>query len=102
MEDQVSSMVKASYVRHSVPVNPKDLIQLLIIPLLKKAIHDFADTAERSAWLVIQSKVMLRVILNRVGDQAKQILEEEQEGFRSRRRATEQILNLSLLTGKYL
>jgi hypothetical protein len=45
---------------------------------------------------------MLRVILNRLVNQAEQILEEEQAGFRSQRSTTEQIFNLRLLVEKHL
>ena len=48
------------------------------------------------------SKVMPRVILNRLVNQAEQILEEEQSGFRSRRSTTEQIFNLRVLVEKDL
>ena len=45
---------------------------------------------------------MLRVILKRLVNQAEQILEEEQAGFRSQRNTTEQIFNLKLLVEKHL
>ena len=47
------------------------------------------------------SKVMLRVILNKLVNQAEQLLEEEQAGFRSQRSVTEYIFNLRLLVEKY-
>ena len=45
---------------------------------------------------------MLRVILNRILDQADQILEEEQASFISQRSTTERIFNLRLLVEKHL
>ena len=45
------------------------------------------------------SKVMLKVILNRLKPQAEEIIAEEQAGFRS---TTEQIFNLRILCEKYL
>ncbi|MEW8546335.1 MAG: reverse transcriptase domain-containing protein, partial [Candidatus Thiodiazotropha sp.] len=39
------------------------------------------------------SKVMLKVILNRLKPQAEEIIAEEQAGFRARRSTTEQIFN---------
>jgi len=45
---------------------------------------------------------MPRVILNRLANQAEQILEEEQAGFRPQRSTTEQIFNLRLLVEKHL
>ena len=47
------------------------------------------------------SKVMPRVILNRVVNQAEQILEEEQADFRSYQSTTEQTFNLRLLVEKH-
>ena len=48
------------------------------------------------------SKVMLKVILNRLKPQAKEIIAEEQAGFRAGRGTTEQIFNLRILCEKYL
>ena len=47
------------------------------------------------------SKVMLKVILNRLKPQAEKIIAEEQAGFRSKRSTTEQIFNLRVLCEKY-
>ena len=47
------------------------------------------------------SKVMLKIILNRLKPQAK-IIAEEQTGFRAGRSTTEQIFNLRILCEKYL
>ena len=48
------------------------------------------------------SKVMLRVILNRLKSQAEEIIAEEQAGFRAGRSTTEKIFNLRILCEKYL
>ena len=48
------------------------------------------------------SKVMLKVILNRLKPQAEKIIAEEQVGFRAGRSTTEQIFNLCILCEKYL
>ena len=45
---------------------------------------------------------MLRVILNRLVNQAEQILEEEHAGFRSQRSSTQQIFNSRLLVEQHL
>ena len=47
------------------------------------------------------SKVMLKVILNRLKPQAEEIIAEEQAGFRAGRSTTEQIFNLRVLCEKY-
>ena len=49
-----------------------------------------------------QSKVMLRIILNRLKPQAEKIIAEEQAGFRAGKTTTEQIFNLRILCEKYL
>ena len=48
------------------------------------------------------SKVMLKIILNRLRPQAEKIIAEEQAGFRAGRSTTEQIFNLRILCEKYL
>ena len=47
------------------------------------------------------SKVMLKIILNRLQLQAEKIIAEEQPGFRAGRSTTEQIFNLRILCEKY-
>ena len=48
------------------------------------------------------SKVMLKIILNRLKPRAEKIIAEEQAGFRAGRSTTEQIFNLRILCEKYL
>ena len=48
------------------------------------------------------SKVMLKIILNRLKSQAEVIIAKEQAGFRKGRSTTEQIFNLRILCEKYL
>ena len=48
------------------------------------------------------SKVMLKIILNRLKQQAEKITAEEQAGFRAGRSTAEQIFNLQILSEKYL
>ena len=58
---------------------------------------------EQAASLVSHpSKVMLKVILNRLKPQAEKIMAEEQAGFRAGRSTTEQTFNLQILCEKYL
>ena len=45
---------------------------------------------------------MLKIILNRLTQQAKTIIAEEQAGFRAGRSTTEKIFNLRILCEKYL
>ena len=48
------------------------------------------------------SKVMQKIILNRLKSQAEKIIAEEQAGFRAGRSTTEQIFNLCILCEKYI
>ncbi|WP_419624565.1 RNA-directed DNA polymerase, partial [Thiolapillus sp.] len=48
------------------------------------------------------SKVMLKIVLNRLKPQAEKIIAEEQAGFRAGRSTIEQIFNLRILCEKYL
>ena len=48
------------------------------------------------------SKVMLKIIQNRLKPQAEKIIAEGQVGFRAGRSTTEQIFNLPILREKYL
>ena len=48
------------------------------------------------------SKIMLKIILNRLQSQAEEIITGEQAGFRAGRSTTEQIFNLRILCEKYL
>ena len=48
------------------------------------------------------SKVMLKVLLNRLKPQAEEIIAEEQAGFGTGRNTTEHIFNLRIICEKYL
>ena len=48
------------------------------------------------------SKVMLKIILNRLKPEAEKIIAEEEAGFRPGRSTTEQIFNLRILCERYL
>ena len=55
------------------------------------------ELPETISLIIHPSKVMLKIILNRLKPQAEKIIAEEQAGFRAGRRTTEQIFNLSLI-----
>ena len=48
------------------------------------------------------SKVLLKIILNRLKPQSKNLTAEEQAGFRAGKSTTEEIFNLRILCEKYL
>ena len=75
--------------------------QSLIITLPKKGNLQLCSNHRTLSLITHASKVMLRVILNRLRPQAEEIIAEEQAGFRRGRSTTEQIFNLRVLCEKY-
>ena len=76
--------------------------QSLIITLPKKGNLQLCQTYRTISLISHPSKVMLRILLNRLKPQAEEIIKEEQAGFRAGRSTTEQIFNLRILCKKYL
>ena len=75
--------------------------QSLIITLPKKGNLQLCQNYRTISLISHASKVMLKVILNRLTPQAEEIIAEEQAGFRRGRSTTEQIFNLRVLCEKY-
>ena len=81
---------------------PKEWTKSLIIPLPKKG-----NTKQCQNYRIISltshpSKIMLKIILNRLKKKAEEILSEEQAGFRAGRSTIEQIFNIRILNEKCL
>ena len=76
--------------------------QSLIITLPKKGNLQLCQNYRTISLISHPSKVMLRIILNRLKLQAEEIIKEEQAGFRAGRSTTEQIFNLRIVCEKYL
>ena len=76
--------------------------QSLVITLPKKGNLQQCQNYRTISLIGHPSKVMLKIILNRMKHQAEKIIVEEQEGFRAGRSTTEQIFNLCILCEKYL
>ena len=76
--------------------------QSLIITLPKKGNLQLCQNYRAISLISDPSKVMLRILLNRLKPQAEEIIKEEQAGFRAGRSTTEQIFNLRILCEKYL
>ena len=81
---------------------PTPWIKSLIITLPKKGILQLCQNYRTTSLISRSSKVMLKVILNRLKPNAEGIISEEQAGFRAGRGTTEQIFNLIILCEKYL
>ena len=76
--------------------------QFLVIRLPKKGNLQLCQNYRTISLISHPSKVMLKIILNRLQPQAEEIIAEEQAGFRAGRSTTEQIFNLRILCEKYL
>ena len=81
---------------------PTPWIQSLVITLPKKGNLQQCQNYRANSLISHQSKVMLKITVNRLKPQAEKIIAEEQEGFRAGRSKTEQIFNLRILCEKYL
>ena len=81
---------------------PTTLTQSLLITLPKKGNLQLCQNYRTISLISHPGKVMLKIILNRLQQQAEEIIAEEQAGFRAGRSTTEQIFNLRILCEKYL
>ena len=81
---------------------PTPWTQSLVITLPKKGNLQQCQNYRTMSLISHPSKVMLKVILNRLKPQAEKIIAEEQAGFRAGRSTTDQIFNLHILCEKYL
>ena len=73
-----------------------------IITLPKKSNLQLCQNYRTISLISHPSKVMLRILLNRLKTQAEEIIKEEQAGFREGRSTTEQMFNLRRVCEKYL
>ena len=78
---------------------PTTWTQSLVITLPKKG---NLQLCQNYRTISHPSKVMLKIILNRLQPQEEEIVAEEQAGFRAGRSTIEQIFNLRILSQKYL
>ena len=70
--------------------------QSLVITLPKKGNLQLCQNYRTISLICHPSKVMLKIILNRLQPQAEEVIAEEQAGFRAGRSTTEQIYNLRI------
>ena len=81
---------------------PTPWTQSLVITLLNKGDLQQCQNYHTISLISHPSKVMLRILLNRLKPQAEEIIEEKQADFRTERSTTEQYFNLRILCEKYL
>ena len=81
---------------------PTPWTQSLVITLPKKGNLLQCQNYRTISLISHASKVMLKILLNRLTPQAETIIAEEQAGFRPGRSTTEQIFSLRILCDRYL
>ncbi|GFN74782.1 endonuclease-reverse transcriptase [Plakobranchus ocellatus] len=81
---------------------PNPWTQSLVITLAKQENLKLCQNYRTISLISHPSKVMLKVILNRLKPEAEKIIAEEQAGFRPGRSTVEQICNVRILMEKYL
>jgi len=81
---------------------PKQWVQYVIIPLPKKGNLRKCENYRTISLVSHPSKVLLRVLLNRLQPQVESCIADEQAGFRAGRSTIEPILNLRTLCEKYV
>ena len=81
---------------------PRAWTESLIITIPKKGNLKKCNNYRTISLISHPSKVLLQIILSRLKAQAESLLAEEQAGFRAGRSTTEQILNLHIITEKYI
>ena len=74
----------------------------MIISIPKKGNLQICNNYRTISLISHPSKVMLKILLNRLELQAEEIIAEEQAGFRTDRSTSEQIFNLRIICEKYL
>ena len=81
---------------------PTSWAKSLIMTLPKKGNLQLCQKYHTISVISHPSKVMLRILLNRLKPQAEEIIKEEQTGFRAGRSTTDQIFSIRILCEKYL
>ena len=81
---------------------PTPWTQSLVNTLPKNGNLQLCQNYRTISLITHPSKVILKIILNRLNPEAEKIIAEEQAGFRSGRSTTEQIFNLRILCERYL
>ena len=101
-EDMVTILTRICNKIWKTGVWPKSWTQSLVITLPKKGNLKQCNNYRTISLISHPSKILLRIILNRLKPQAEKIIAEEQAGFREKRSTMEQIFNLRVLAEKCL
>ena len=80
---------------------PSDWTKSMIISLHKKGSKQKCENYRTISLISHSSKIMLKIILNRLKHYTEEFISEEQAGFRTVRSTSEQIFNLRVISEKY-
>ena len=80
---------------------PSDWTKSMIISLHKKGSKHKCENYRTISLISHSSKIMLKIILNRLKHYTEEFISEEQAGFRTGRSTSEQIFNLRVISEKY-
>ena len=80
---------------------PSDWTKSMIISLHKKGSKQKCENYRTISLISHSSKIMLKIILNRLKHYTEEFISEEQAGFRTGRSTSEQIFNLRVISEKY-
>ena len=80
---------------------PSDWTKSMIISLHKKGSKQKCENYSTISLTSHSSKIMLKIILNRLKHYTEEFISEEQAGFRTGRSTSEQIFNLRVISEKY-
>ena len=80
---------------------PATWTKSLVLPLFKKGNIQLCQNYRTISLISHPSKVLLRIILNRLKPKVESVLSEEQAGFRKGRSTVEQICSLRIICEKY-
>ncbi|KAF6040826.1 hypothetical protein EB796_000859 [Bugula neritina] len=94
LQEEVEAAIKA--------LNKEKSAGELVLTLPKKGNLKLYQNYRSISLISHPSKVMLKILLDRLKPQAEKIIAEEQAGFRAGRSTTEQIFNLRILCEGYL
>ena len=78
-----------------------DWTKSMIISLHKKGSKQKCENYRKISLISHSSKIMLKIILNRLKHYTEEFISEEQAGFRTGRSTSEQIFNLRVISEKY-
>ena len=101
-EEMIKPLTKICNTILRTKVWPTQWTRSVIIPLAKKGYLKGCSNYRTISLLSYQSKIMLRIMLNRIQLRLVALLTDEQAGFRKNRNTMDYVFNLGQITERYL